>query len=106
MTMFTGDLKPDMEVTLSAREAVDITFATQVRIIGTRDGVIIFDRAPNTTEVVDDTSVVTMVWQDGDTDEPGVIEVEVEVTWPGPRKQTFRARGGVNVAPDFDYVTV
>lgn len=105
MTMYTGDLKPDMEVTLTAADPVDLTLATAVRIIGQRDGETIFDRPPSTTEVVGDTSVVTMVWQDGDTDEPGVIDVEVEVTWPGPRKQTFRARGGVNVAPDFDYVT-
>lgn len=104
MTMYTGDLKPDLKITLSASDPVNIDDAVSVRIIGERDGEIVIDRAPTSTEVVGDTSIVTMLWVDGDTDVPGTIAFEVEVIWPGPRPQTFRPRNGVTIAPDFDYV--
>lgn len=107
MRMYTGDLEPDLEVTLSsANAAVDVSTATSVRIIGRRGLDIVFDRAPTTTEVVGDTSVVTMEWQDGDTDLKGRIQIEVEVTWPGIRPQTFRANGGVDILTDFDLADV
>lgn len=103
--MYTGDDKPDLEITLSSPdEIVNTATATSVRIIGKRAGTIVFDRAPNTDIQVDDKSVVTMEWQDGDTDEPGRITIEVEVTWPGAKQQTFRANGGVDVDRDFDYI--
>lgn len=106
MKMYTGDLEPDLEVTLSSRDgAVDISTASSVRVIGRRGSTIIFDRAPSDTDVVGDTSVVTMEWQAGDTATKGRIQVEVEVTWPGMRPQTFRAAGGVDVLADFDLVT-
>ena len=41
-----------------------------------------------------------MEWQSGDTDERGRIQIEVEVTWPGARTQTFRADGGVDIKTD------
>lgn len=105
MRMYTGDLEPDLEVTLSSTtQAVDIDDAASIRIIGKRGGDIIFDRTPDEVAVVDDNSVVTMEWVDGDTDEIGRISVEVEVTWPGTRPQTFRADGGVDVLRDFDLV--
>ena len=105
LTMYTGDLEPDLEVTLaSSGGAVDITTAVSVRVIGRRGEDIIFDRAPSSTAVVGQTSVVTMSWVDGDTDDIGRIQIEVEVTWPGTRPQTFRADGGVDVRRDFDYV--
>lgn len=112
LTMYTGDLEPDLEVTLSSSDGpVDITTAVSTRIIGRRlvsknPDVYeeVFDRAPTSTAVVGDTSVVTMAWVAGDTDDIGRIQVEVEVTWPGARPQTFRADGGVDVRRDFDYV--
>lgn len=101
MTMYTGDLEPALEVTLSAADPVDVTTATAVKIIGTRDGeTAVFTRAPTTTTVVGDTSVVTMAWVDGDTDDPGRIYIEVEVQWPGVRPQTFRA-GAVDIKTDY-----
>lgn len=107
LTMYTGDLEPDLEVTLSSSAgAVDVTTAVSVRVIGRRGGTIIFDRNPNdddvTVAVAGDNSVVTMSWEAGDTDAIGRIQVEVEVTWPGTRPQTFRAEGGVDVHADFD----
>lgn len=103
MKMGTGDLKPDLEVTLSSPdEVVDTSTAASIRIIGKQDGEILFDRAPTSDTQVDDTSVVTMEWQAGDTDEPGRITIEVEVTWPGTKPQTFRASGGVDLFRDFD----
>jgi hypothetical protein len=102
--MYTGDEKPDLELTLSADDPVNTSTATAVRIIGRVNGTIIFDRAPSTTTIVGDTTVLTMLWQSADTDQIGRIQIEVEVTWPGDKQQTFRADGGVDVLRDFDYV--
>lgn len=101
--MYTGDLKPDLEVVLSNPDSpVDISGASSIRMIGRRGDHVIFDRTPDDTDIVDDTSVVTMYWVDGDTDQIGRIQVEVEVTWPGVKPQTFRADGGVDIRSDFD----
>lgn len=103
MRMFTGDLKPDLMVTLSNPDAVvDISTASSVRIIGRRGDHVVFDRPPDDSDITDDTSVVTMYWVDGDTDQIGRIQIEVEVTWPGLKPQTFRADGGVDIRSDFD----
>jgi hypothetical protein len=105
MRMYTGDLKPDLEITLSDPDVpVDISSAAAVRIIGRREGAIVFDRPPTTTDIGGGTSTVTMAWQVGDTDEIGRIQIEVEVMWPGNKPQTFRADSGVDVAADFDLV--
>lgn len=102
MRMFQGDLDPDLEVTLSDPDvSVDTTSAT-VRVIGKRDDVIVFDRAPTSNVLVGNTSVITMAWQPGDTDEVGRIAIEVEVTWPGVQPQTFRPLRGVKIRRDFD----
>lgn len=103
MRMYTGDLKPDLQITVASRdEAVDLTTASSVRIIGVQDDLIIFDRAPDDIDVVGDTTVLTMEWQTGDTDEQGRITFEVEATWPGTKPQSFRPPGGVDVWTDFD----
>jgi hypothetical protein len=105
--MYTGDLEPDLEVELSSPdEIVNVSTATSVRILGKRRGDVIFDRAPTDTDIVGDKSVVKMEWQTGDTDEQGRIQIEVEVTWPGARPQTFRADGGVDVLTDFDLADI
>lgn len=103
--MYTGDLKPDLKVILSAAEPVDATTASDVRILGQRDDVVIFDREPASVAVDGDTSVVTMVWESGDTDQRGRIGIEVEVMWSGSKPQTFRADGGVDIFDDFDSLT-
>lgn len=109
MRIYRGDLTPDLEITCTNRvynpatgrhdqtTPVDLTAATTVKVIGVRDGVEVFNRPVN-----DDApdGVVTMPWQPGDTDTPGQIVVEVEVTWPGGKLQTFRPQDYVTVAPD------
>lgn len=102
MRMATGDLKPDLTMTLSASDPVDATAATGIRILGRRDDTLIIDRTPDQIAVVGDTSVLTMLWQDGDTDSIGRIQFEAELTWPGNKVQTFRASGGVDIYRDFD----
>lgn len=102
MIMFRGDLKPDLTVTLTDGEddaAVDLTAATAIRVIGKKDGVKIFDRAPTGTPGVD--GVVVMQWLAADTDEAGVIAIEVEVMWPNTKPQTFRPTGSVRVLADY-----
>lgn len=101
---FTGDLEPPLLIELSAPDAaVDISTATAVRVIG-RDATrnIIFDRPPTDVDVVGDTSLVTMNLQTGDTDARGLVQVEVEVMWPGARPQTFRPFDALDVVDDFD----
>lgn len=103
-TRYVGDLEPPLIVELSSPDdPVDVTPATGIRVIGrdsTRD--IIFDRAPTGFLVVGSTSVITMDLQAGDTDTAGLIQVEVEVTWPVGRPQTFRPIVGLDVVNDFD----
>lgn len=104
MRMGTGDLEPDLEVTLYG---VDATAAESIRVLGRRaDNDIIFDRVPTTTTLVGDDTKVTMAWQVGDTDEKGRIQIEVEVTWPMARPQTFRPDGGVDLFTDFDLADI
>jgi hypothetical protein len=104
MRMATGDLEPDLEVTLYG---VDATTASSIRVLGRRaDNDIIFDRAPTTTTLVGSDTKVTMAWVDGDTDDRGRIQIEVEVTWPGVRPQTFRPDGGVDLYTDFDLADI
>jgi hypothetical protein len=101
--MYTGDLKPDLDVVLSNPDSpVDVSSASNIRIMGRRGDTLLFDRSPDETDTTGDTSVVTMYWVDGDTDTIGRIQIEVEVTWPGLKPQTFRADGGVDIHSDFD----
>lgn len=98
MKIYRGDLKPDLRITcLDGDAPVDLTVATSVKVIGVRDGVVLFNRAATTATAA---GVVTMLWQTADTAVTGVIEVEVEVTWSGAKPQTFRPPDVVTVAPD------
>lgn len=98
MRIYRGDLKPDLVITcLDGDAPVDLTVATSVSVIGVRDGVVLFNRAATSSTAL---GVVTMLWQSGDTNLAGVIEVEVQVTWSGAKPQTFRPPDVVTVAPD------
>lgn len=85
--IYTGDLEPAFEGTLSARDPVDST-AVPNRLIGKRGGAVVFDEVITNKTVVGDTTVVKFDWVVPFT-EPGPIEFEVEVMWPGNRPQTF-----------------
>lgn len=96
-----GDLAPSWSAHLyDAAGPVPLTSAVEIRVKGTFDGVQIIDRVV----AGDDDGLVQMEWAPGDTDTPGVIRFEVQVTWPGNRPQTFPARGTVDtvVYPDSD----
>lgn len=104
MIMYTGDLLPDLEITLSSADGVSADDADSVRVLGRRDGELVFDRAPSSIDQAGSASKVTMQWEPADTAEPGLIEVEVEVTWPGAKPQTFRANTYVEIREDFDHI--
>lgn len=98
MKMYRNDLKPDLELTLTdGTTPVDLTVATSVRVIGIKDGVILINRTVTGTAE----GVVTMQWQAADTAKVGRIEVEVEVTWPGSKPQTFRPASAVDIEADY-----
>lgn len=98
MRMFRGDLKPDLSITCyDGADPVNLSTASTVKVIGVRDGVALFNRAATSAGA---DGVVTMEWQAGDTSTVGQIAVEVEVTWPGGKPQTFRPAESVKVEPD------
>lgn len=98
--MYTGDLEPPFEGVLSGRDPVDTT-AVPNRLIGTRGGQIIFDEIITDKTVVGDTTVVKFDWLVPFTT-TGPIKFEVEVEWPGNRKQTFPACNKFIVKRDAD----
>jgi hypothetical protein len=96
--IYRGDLKPDLTITCTSDgNAVDLTTATSIRIIGVRDGTTLFDRTVTGT----DQGVITMQWETTDTTDTGRIHVEAEVTWPGGKPQTFRPQEAIDVVPDY-----
>ena len=100
-TMKRGDTRPALTITcLDGTSPVDLTNAIQVRVIGSRRGTQIFD----TTTTGTAEGVVVRAWEPEDTDETGVINVEVEVTWADTTVQTFPAERylTVEVKPDLD----
>jgi hypothetical protein len=103
MKMYTGDLKPDLRITLSDPDTgFDASAATSVLIVGKRKGVQVFSRAPISIVVtgtgVGTESELTMEWQAGDTSVAGTIWIEIELVWPGNVPQTVKAENcGVEV---------
>ncbi len=107
MRIKRGDLLPALTATLTdtptggVTTPVNLTTATSIRVIGRRAGAVtnLFDRAATGTSG----GVVTMQWQAADTAVAGRIWVELEVTWPGAKPQTFPVRGQlpVDVYDDF-----
>jgi|SRR5690349_7148688 len=94
MTIKQHDTAPPLQVECTdAGTPVDLTGASSVKVVGSRDGQAVFSEV--TTG--DAQGVVTRPWADGDTDTTGILLVEVEVTWPG---------GGVETFPPNGYLTV
>lgn len=95
-----GDTRPALVVTLDDDGAVvDLTNATTVTVVCKPSvaGVPVIRRA--TTDFTAE-GVVTMQWQDGDTDVSCTMKVEFEVIWPDFSKQTFPASNKVQVYRD------
>lgn len=90
ITVKRNDTAPSLQSTLSDNGAVvNLTTASAIRVIGSRQGVVLFDRTVTGNSV----GVVNMPWQSGDTAYLGPIRVEWEVTWPDGGIQTFPASG-------------
>ena len=99
-TIKQNDLEPPLRMTLVDRDGarVDLTNAEFVRFIMARRGVNKVDRE---IDVIADQGVgneetwgdIELHWQAGETDTRGEYSVEVEVTWPGDRPQTFPESG-------------
>lgn len=93
------DLLPALVADLAGDTGpVDLTAATSIKVIGTQRGVALFSRTATGTSG----GVVTMQWQTGDTANIGPINVEVEVTWPGSKPQSFPASGYMTVVVEAD----
>lgn len=107
--MSTGDLEPSITFVLSATTDDNVPIPVNVtgypvRILGTRGDTLVIDREPDNIAIVGNTSVLTLDWQDGETDLPGRIQFEIEVTWvPGSRPQTFVTNEDVKLREDADY---
>jgi hypothetical protein len=87
-----GDLLPSLTATLTDDDVpVDLSTAESVNAVGVRRGVVVFDRAVDVDpdQENDGTGMVSMEWEEGDTDALGYISVEFVVTWPGGARQTF-----------------
>lgn len=106
-----GDLEPPLVIDIEdGRQLADFTTVVSWRVIGRmRDTptVILFDDT-NPGRTVDPVNkwkaTVTHVWSTGDTAVAGVMQIEVEVKWPGTplRSQTFPNGGYQTVVIDDD----
>lgn len=98
-----GDLEPPLIIDISG-SAGDLSTVASWKVIGSRAGTVVFtDTSPTVTVgTPTTTAAVKHVWVTGQTDLAGGLQVEVEATWPGSRKQTFPAVGyvKVNIVPD------
>lgn len=95
-----GDLEPELEIALTRDGApVDLTPAQSVNVV-----MLPRARGAAVRRIATGgaTGVVKMPWVAGDTDAPGLIDLEVEVTWPVDRPETFPEDGylTVEVVPD------
>ena len=93
------DTAPPLVATLTdAGVPIDLTAATGIKVIGAQAGAVKFSRTVTGSNV----GVVTMPWSAGDTATPGIIQIEVEVTWPDGKVQSFPASGYLTVNVERD----
>lgn len=97
------DLEPPLVIDVSGSTG-DLTGVASWKVIGKSGTTEVFiDTEPVVVPNDPPTSaVVTHRWQTGETDTPGVINIEVEATWPDGRPQTFPPTGYnvVRIEPD------
>ena len=95
------DTAPDLRATLTDNGTpVDLTTATQIRVIGAHDT----DLNVHFSRIVTGTAegVVVMPFQAADTAVPGLLNVEIECTWPNGSVQTFPGNGYLSVLIEDD----
>lgn len=99
MRLKRGDTAPPLRANLTdGGTPIDLTAASGIRVIGKRRGMTLFARTVTGT----DQGVIQMPWGDSDTQLAGVLQVEIEVTWPGGTIQSFPAIGYLTIMIDPD----
>lgn len=97
------DLEPPLVIDVSGATG-DLNAVVSWKVIGKRGSTVVFtDTAPGKAIGTPPSSAaITHTWQAGETDSAGVMNVEVEATWPDGRPQTFPASGYsvVRIEPD------
>lgn len=96
-----GDTTPALKITCTdtaTGDPVNLSTASSVRVIATRNGTNILDATTTGTSA----GVVTQPLTAALTSTNGAVMVEVEVTWPDGTKQTFPTVGQLclMVVPD------
>ena len=101
-TMKRGDLEPPLTITCTDNGSpLNLSGASSVRVLISRNGTIVVnDTAPDLTGAA--SGVVVHEWVAGETATAGVLSVEVEVTWPTARPQTFPPDGSLHVVISAD----
>lgn len=96
------DLEPPLVIDVSGSSG-NLNGVVSWKVIGKRGSTIVFtDTAPTIVISTPTAAVVTHRWVAGETDVIGVLNIEVEATWPTGRPQTFPPDGysTVRIEPD------
>jgi hypothetical protein len=96
------DLEPPLVIDVSG-SAGDLNGVVSWKVIGKIGTTQVFaDTAPGEVVNSPTSATITHVWASGETAVAGVMEIEVEATWPGGRSQTFPPSGYsvVRIEPD------
>jgi hypothetical protein len=83
LQLLDGEIPVDLTNAVSAR-----LFMSNLRGVKVDGAMSILDQSAE-----ENRGVVEYDWQDGDTDTTGTFTAEVEVMWPGQRRQTFPDKG-------------
>lgn len=89
-----GDTLPAVSVACLIDGApVDLSAATAVKIVGRLDDELVIERVvPGPSD-----GVVVINWLESETAQIGRLRIEIEVTWPDAKIQTWPGSGAVNV---------
>lgn len=91
--MKSGDLEPPLEAKVSGSRG-DLNTVNSWRVVGRQGGEVLFTDLTPEKDILSPTSaVIRHIWEDGQTDVLGPIEIDVVAVWPGNREQTFPPQG-------------
>lgn len=99
MELVQGSLEPKLRISLTDGEgaAVALSEASSIQVRAELHDEQLFLR--DIPGPLADDGQVPMTWEEGDTDLPGRLWIDVLVTWPGGRRQWFRAAEVVDIEP-------